>query len=192
MTSNYTSFLSDSLFPSFISSCVPNINLNDLKEEAYLIQDKEKSIDSTNQGGYHSPAFTGEIKYKHLNKLAQITREFAQDVADYHHLNVQLSNLTCWVNINKEYDYNVLHDHYRADLIGCYYISLKENSGDLVVIRNDGSNYGSLYKNRLDLLAFDLKAQTGRLYLIPGQLWHYVMANKGQDDRISVAFNIYF
>jgi hypothetical protein len=46
----------------------------------------------------------------------------------------------------------------------------------------------------LDLVGttFTAKASTGRLYVFPGWLFHYVHAYRGQRPRVSVSCNITF
>jgi hypothetical protein len=41
------------------------------------------------------------------------------------------------------------------------------------------------------LLELNLEPKQGRLYLMPGYLWHYVEANESMKDRISISFNVY-
>ena len=95
-------------------------------------------------------------------------------------------------NINKGNNYNVMHTHGRADLIGIYYAKVPPESGELVVIRNDGSTWGDLYENRQDMIEWAIKPETGRLYILPGHVWHYVTNGKNtREDRISISFNLY-
>jgi len=84
-----------------------------------------------------------------------------------------------------------MHQHGRADLIGIYYVKVPPNSGNLVVLRNDGSQYCDLYENRADMLEYVTEPETGRLYILPGHLWHYVTGSDSEQDRISISFNIY-
>ncbi len=192
---NYSHVLEDTIFPSFIRSCVPNVNLEELKRESYLMQQNEESIKASNYNGYHSPSRKNTDRcenYKNFEQLIHIVKEFSQDTADYYNLDIRFSNLYWWVNINKSYQYNFLHSHFRADLIGAFYINCSENCGDLTIVRKDGSEYGNLYSGRYDMLEIGTVPEPGRLFLIPGHLWHYVKVNESHEDRISVAFNIYF
>ena len=84
-----------------------------------------------------------------------------------------------------------MHSHGRADLIGIYYVTIPPNSGDLVLLRNDGSQYCSLYENRNDMLECVIEPEVGRLYILPGHLWHYVTGSNSDKDRISISFNIF-
>ena len=84
-----------------------------------------------------------------------------------------------------------MHSHGRADLIGIYYVKVPPQSGEFVVLRNDGSQYCNLYENRDDMLGYTTEPEEGRLYVLPGHLWHYVTGNNSKEDRISISFNIY-
>lgn len=193
--SKYNQVLFDNnLFSSFIVSCVPDINLEEIKEEAYAMQKNFVSKEVSNNGGYQSPGFdSGSCNFKNFKLLEKTVEEFAFDIVNDRGLDLPYPDVCWWMNINKNSHYNVLHNHGRADLIGVYYIAAPENSGNLVLVRNDGASYSNLYKNRDDQnLSFRIPTQIGRLYIIPGHVWHYVRTNESQEDRISVSFNIYF
>ncbi len=187
---NYGQVIEDTIFPSFIRSCVPELDLNGLVKECEKMQKLLPSATFSNRGGYQSPGFE-EKRLFHLGQLYHIVGQFAQDTLDEHNLKVKIERLYWWVNINKETDYNVLHQHGKADLIGIFYPLLPENSGDLCILRNDGSQYSLLYKNAPEMVFRYINAQQGRLYLLPGHFWHYVTSNRAEAHRISVSFNIY-
>ncbi len=193
--SDYSHVLEDTIFPSFIRSCVPNLDLTELKKECYSIQEREPSVQASNHGGYHSRTkknMDGCENYNNLGKLIQTVKSFSQDTADHYDLNIDFLESYWWFNINKAYQYNFVHHHFRADLIGVFYASAPRDSGNLTIVRKDGSEYGRLYSRAHNMLEIEIGAETGRLYLIPGHLWHYVKCNESQEDRISVSFNIYF
>ena len=192
--SKYNNVMADrNLFSSFIFSCHPEINLKEIKEEAYTIRKIFPSQNMSNNNGYHSPSFIERSNYKNFDLLKEITEEFSMGVVNDLNLDLSLPKVSWWMNINKECQYNILHTHARADLIGVYYISAPENSGNLVLLRNDGSSYSHLYQNaNAGNLSFTIPAEIGRLYIIPGHLWHYVRTSESQEDRISVSFNIHF
>ena len=189
---NYSRVLEDIIFPSFIRSCVPDMNLEALEKETYLMRENEKSLNVSNNGGYHSPPQMEETEYENLNLLYRFTNAFARQTVDNKNLGVNLTSSHWWVNINQSHDFNTLHNHRRSDLIGLYYIKVPSDSGKLVLMRNDGSQYCNLYKNSKIDLEMDITVEVGRLYIISGHLWHYVTSNMSNQDRISVAFNLYF
>ena len=193
---NYHNIFDTEIFPSFLCSCTPSVDLKLIKSECYQIKDNFECIDTSNRNGYHSPSFTTNNRnefadYKQLTNIIEIAENFSVDTLESKKLNSYISELSFWVNINKSYNYNVMHSHGRADLIGIYYVSVPENSGNFVILRNDGSQYCNLYDGNQDLLEVNLEPKEGRLYLMPGHLWHYVEANESSSDRISISFNVY-
>ena len=194
MPMTYSNVMEDTIFPSFIYSCIPDVDLKELKKESYDISENYRSNQKTNINGYQSPTFTndeinGQSEFK---KLYECVKSFSQDFAKKKNLGLKLNRIGWWVNINKEYDYNLAHHHGNCDLIAVYYVKLPENSGDLVLLRKDGMEYTNLYRNVCHgNLNFKISSDVGRLYLLPSCLWHYVQANQSNEDRISVSFNIY-
>jgi uncharacterized protein (TIGR02466 family) len=192
----YNQTFDTDIFPSFLRSCSPNIDLEILKQECYQVKEFFENTDNSNRSGYHSPSFTTEKSFEYeqfnqLNTLIGVAKVLAQDTLISKNLRSDVGELSFWVNINKSYNYNVMHSHGRADLIGIYYVSVPEDSGNFVILRNDGSQYCNLYDGRSDLLELNLEPKQGRLYLMPGYLWHYVEANESMKDRISISFNVY-
>ena len=183
----YDHVIDKNIFPSFVTSCIPEVDIDSLLEEIYQVRETCDSISNSNAGGYHSPVF----KNDKFSGLLQITKTFCNDLLQQKGLGLQVRDIEYWANINKSYNYNVLHSHGRAELIGIYYVSIPENSGNFVVLRNDGSQYCDLYENRADMLEYVIEPEVGRLYVLPGHLWHYVEASQSEKDRISISFNIY-
>ena len=183
----YDHVIDENIFPTFICSCIPQIDMMSVLEEAYQVQKMYPSEELSNEGGYHSPVFVGS---KFLD-LRNATEKFCNTLLEQKGLGLSVNEIQYWCNINKPYNYNVMHNHGRADLIGIYYVQVPLNSGNLVVMRNDGSHYGNLYENRADMLEYTIDPEVGRLYVLPGHLWHYVTGSNSQKDRVSISFNIY-
>ena len=183
----YDHVIDKNIFPSFISSCIPQIDMMPVLEEAYQVQRLYFSENVSNEGGYHSPKFVGT----QFLSVYNVVEEFCNDLLEQKGLGLKVQSIEYWCNINRSYNYNVMHQHGRADLIGIYYVKVPPNSGNLVLLRNDGSQYCNLYENRADMLEYVTEPETGRLYILPGHLWHYVTGSDSEQDRISISFNIY-
>ena len=191
----YNQIYDTDIFPSFLRSCSPVLDRKELLNQCYQIQKNFPGIENSNSGGYHSPVLGIKDKptfdkFDQLSSLIDITQIFVKDTLESRDITATISDFSLWVNVNKTYAYNVMHSHGRADLIAIYYVVLPENSGNFVVMRNDGSQYCNLYQSRQDLLELTIHPKEGRLYLLPGYLWHYVEANRSEEDRISISFNI--
>ena len=183
----YNHIIDKNIFPSFICSCIPDLNIEDQLLESYSIKNKYPSEEISNEGGYHSPKFIGTKFFE----LRNIVEKFCNNLLEQKNLGLSVESIEYWCNINKCYNYNVMHSHGRADLIGIYYVKIPPSSGNFVVLRNDGSQYCNLYENCSDMLEYITEPEEGRLYILPGHLWHYVTGSNSKEDRISVSFNIY-
>ena len=62
---------------------------------------------------------------------------------------------------------------------------------DLVLQKNDGSSYSTIYQDSNDSNFFPITPEANRFYLLPGHLWHYVDFNTGAEDRISISVNYF-
>lgn len=187
----HTNILCDTIFPSFIRSCMIDIDVNDIRKEIYQIEKNYKSINRSNMGGYHSPLFTNQNKkeykkYQFLSTLSNESIDFVNDtLIEYLNVNQKVKSLTFWTNINKQYDYNIIHTHPHIDLIGIYYPLLPNNSGNLILVRKDGSEYSNLnLESRITI-----NAEERRLYIFPAHIWHWVEPNRSDEDRMSISFN---
>ena len=192
----YNQIFDTDIFPSFLRSCSPILDRKELVNQCYQIQTSFPGVENSNTGGYHSPVLsikdkTTFEKFDQLSGLVDITQIFVKDTLQNRDIISNISDLSFWINVNGTHSYNVMHSHGRADLIAIYYVALPENSGNFVVMRNDGSQYCNLYESRQDLLELTIHPKEGRLYLLPGYLWHYVQANQSSEDRISISFNVY-
>ena len=184
----YDKVTDENIFPTFVCSCIPQIDMMSILEEVYEIQKTHESKTVSNSGGYHSPIFEGN----QFSDLTEVVEEFTNDILDRKDLGSSVREMQYWCNINKGYNYNVMHSHGRADLIGIYYVKAPPESGELVVIRNDGSTYGDLFEHRQDMMEWTIKPEAGRLHILPGHVWHYVTTGSNtKEDRISISFNLY-
>lgn len=192
----YNQLYDTDIFPSFLRSCSPNLDHKNLLDQCYELRESFPGIENSNTGGYHSPVLSAKNrsafqKFDQLSRLIDISQIFINDTLQSREIFATIDDISFWVNVNKTHNYNVMHSHGRADLIGIYYVALPKDSGNFVVMRNDGSQYCNLYETRQDLLELTIHPKEGRLYLLPGYLWHYVQANQSDQDRVSISFNVY-
>ena len=185
---NINSILYNNIFTDYIISTEIDVDLTKLEIETYRIQDGNESLDKTNSGGYHSPLFEDTV-YTEYGKLRRGVIEFT----NYHLLNdldVKYTVDKCewWTNVSGFKDSMELHTHGATDFIGIFYVKVPEDSGYLRLLR---CGAGSVTKLGRQNAVFRCDCVPGRLYLIPGHVWHHVTTNFSQESRISAAFNIY-
>lgn len=92
------------------------------------------------------------------------------------------------------------HSHYSSHLTGIYYVSVPENSGDLLLYETRGSIH-PIWKDkhvehidkygRTGRVIYKMKPEEGTLVLFPSYLIHGVDTNCSNYDRISVPFDVH-
>ena len=99
-----------------------------------------------------------------------------------------------WINVNKGMGYNVHHTHPGCCVIGIYYPKLpknvKDNEGVLSLIRTDPTNHNEAFADIPENCEYFIQPQEKHLYLMPSTVAHYVTPHFGDEERISIAFNI--
>ena len=202
----WTEPIVEEIFQDFSVSTDFAISIEKLQEESYKMMELVNSANRSNVGGWQSPTwYDGDcLKEKPITELfPEFTRlkymiyDFATDVT--HQLKVvggryYVDGCEWWVNKNTYQSYNNIHNHGRADLIGVFYIKSPKDSSYIKLARNDGSAYTKLYRD--DLTTGYTQQMTyppveGKFYLFPGHLWHYVIPQSVEGDRISSSYNLY-
>jgi len=186
------------LFPSFIvSTDLRSLVSNDSIEADFSdIRNKDPGIFKTNIGGWHSELYNeiGDLDdYKFLQELYNLTTEFVDEFLDNNHTNLYVSRMSMWLLENECYAYNTMHNHGKTDLIGVYYSNVPDTCCGITLMRTDsfthtalsGSNNSSEFAT-----SFTPDIICGRLYIIPGHIYHHVRPYEGSGLRRSIVFNI--
>ncbi len=184
------------IFADFVASTTPDVVPEDVADECRKMWKTLPSVDRTNKFGWQSNVFKNdECEYETLTHLTGIVMEFAND---YLHTNQLIDNKFAvqesywWVNVNPTDAFNAIHTHGRADVIAVYYPESHDESA-LQIARNDGSAYSHLYTGDHEEYQqkFVVPCIKGRLFLFPGHVWHYVIANPSSKERLSISYNLY-
>lgn len=151
-----------------------------LAAEIYYCSEVKESKDKSNQGGLQIHDMWDVVRPSdELTVFREKIKEMFLHEYGKPNVDVQV-----WLNINPPGTYNELHSHETpigenyasADYSGVYYVSVPEDSGQLVF--KDSENVERL--TPLDHM----------LVLFPSNIWHGVNPNNSQYDRISIAFNV--
>jgi len=191
----YSEPLNDDIFVDFIHSVYVETDRDSLKGEALELTDSRETVYNSNRG-YQSTSYhrgtpnASEDGLESIERVVESCYEYASVFLEKK-FSASIHKMSWWLNVNRNGEFNVPHNHGRCDLMGLYYISAPPQSGRLVLERNDGSSYSSLYDNEPGGRHIEIDPVEGRLYLIPGHLWHWVENNLSSDPRISIAINIY-
>jgi hypothetical protein len=102
-----------------------------------------------------------------------------------------------WVNINPKGSFHGMHYHANSIISGVYYV--KTNGCGTISFSADSNHFITGKMMSLDSSSFNLfnsarwslPVQDGSLVLFPSSLAHFVPTNEHEEDRISLAFNIF-
>jgi uncharacterized protein (TIGR02466 family) len=108
-------------------------------------------------------------------------------------IEINLDNF--WINSNNKNDYNIMHNHPKANLSGVYYIEVPNDSGNLIfqnhnLLANGINNNYNFFDNPNFYTYFTIMPKKYDLILFPAELLHFVTPNTSNKKRISVAFNL--
>jgi uncharacterized protein (TIGR02466 family) len=171
---------------------VENYNLNEIHKEEYVRMKSEN--------GYYT-------KDKHILDK-QLYNNLKNKIND--HLNFFLKQqlfttndltfyiTTSWINIHKKEDWAQTHSHENSIISGVYYIETTEISGDIIFyvdtcrkLFSPVININFNQRNDLNTDEWIIKPKSGSLILFPSYLSHGVKKNMSENDRISLAFNVF-
>lgn len=150
----------------------------------------------SNKGGWQSNNLYE--KGDELKELINIINDRIINLAknfDYSNINdLQMCNY--WININKSIgDYNEKHNHPKATMVAVYYVRVPYNSGE-IILHNPLQDYdefifGNMIEkyNAYNSSIYKFIPKEGDLIIFPAWIYHNVLCNQTEEERISIAFN---
>jgi uncharacterized protein (TIGR02466 family) len=157
----------------------------ELIEQILKIKSKNKVINVSNVGGWHSEYYTPSFNknlFSYENKLYEMITESVYSLGfevDFH--------VKClWFNVNQPGTYNLTHVHPQSNLSGVFYVKVPQNSGFL---------YFENQQNRMNPLKNEsstcvIEPFEGEVIVFNSSVPHGVYQNTSVYDRISISFNI--
>lgn len=145
-------------------------------------------------GGYQSQKFDFRI----TTLFAAALEETIRQVSDELLINPKSKTMVmdCWANINSPGSYNRKHTHANSMISGVYYPRVPENSGQIVFtdprIQAHVITLPVTRKTAITSRHIKRTPQAGEFILFPSWLEHSVDVNRSGEERVSVAFNIFF
>jgi len=162
------------------------------------------SVNRSNVGGWHSQsdlALRPEASFRTLiQHVAARVRETVDALARERSqgLPPMRMGVHAWAMVMRNGNYTIPHDHGDAHWSTVYYPDAGDadegahpDSGLLALV---DPRHGGRPMPGLDLLGSTFTAQprTGRLFVFPGWLYHYVHAYRGQRPRVAISCNVTF
>jgi uncharacterized protein (TIGR02466 family) len=172
------------------------IDFNKIIKEVYKLQKKDKGRIVSNYGGWQSNVLDLKADTE-INKLLKEIERQAQvcfEELDIKPLYTKKID-TAWININKKSDSNAPHLHPNSILSGCVYIQSDDKAGNIKIHRNAmEAYYYSTYINSDNQYSYEhvyYKPIEHTAIVFPSYLMHSVEPSNSEQDRISIAYNLY-
>ena len=175
------------------------LDIDSLIEFCYEMKRKnEEGVEISNIGGWQSNNVINETHTEFVKLKNKI-----EDAANIYHHDIQLKKIyeqkidNIWVNINQKGHSNEIHNHAFSILSGAFYLTKGESAPIVfehpfkdinihywhpsIIEEWNGANSGHLR----------IIPEPNQLIIFPAWLWHKVLPNKEDTDRISLSFNTY-
>ena len=160
------------------------------------LQKKDRAgINKSNFLGWHSKNFDLELEQPRffVNSISPQLNSVLTDMGwDIKKQEVKITGM--WAIINKKNASNSMHIHSNNYISAAYYVRAPKNCGDIVFY---DPRFAATYRypkisktNKLNSNIVSFQPKEGMLVLFPSYLQHSVNANKTDEERIVISFNI--
>ena len=168
---------------------------NDYIQEIYAFREKYSSVSFSNVDGWRSPdLYSIQMRSTNLKMLLHRIKETVDRTILNGRFTVDIDGL--WYNINSPGSSNHLHHHPGSHLSGIFYINVPKDSEKCGYLNIQSPNNYSEFNYQMALnaehsmVAYNVEPVEGRFFMFPAHLWHCVLTNETDEDRISLACNI--
>jgi uncharacterized protein (TIGR02466 family) len=183
----------DTFFSNFLYSSELDVDVDGCLKEVEKLRSTSESVAFSNRNGWQDQG--RELKKcspDGIESLLDVVNKsigFANAVSSFENLDTEVTDAYFWSNVNPPNSFNVPHTHPGSFLVGCFYLALPENSGQLCFSRNDGSVCAKTFAKKPSEGIMKVEIQVGRIYVFPPWILHYVENNSSDKNRVSIAIN---
>ena len=182
----------DRLWPDFLwhftvdTDKAMKMNEN-IEDRLYQLEEDGKSQITSNDGGFHSGNLREEKCLKPLleDYIPIGLKTIFNDLELDNHCSGDF-NVGVWGNINYPNCQNKPHLHPGSHLSGTYYVRHPADSGNLRLYNPNSYHDLEPFQRHLEIYP-----SPGEFYVWRSDLLHDVGVNRSEEDRISIAFNLY-
>ena len=186
------------MFPTFVwkADLAPEMSQRiNAQLFATLDRMKDKNHNAAGGRGWQSDHDLHELE--EFRELVTCIKEAVRRALDFQKISEEAFEITgLWANLNAPGVAHRIHYHPNNFLSGIYYVQTQEGA-DTVIFHDPRSQTGIIRPPVTELTAENtdqvvVKIKNGTLLLFPSWLSHSVDANKSDETRISISFNIMF
>ena len=173
------------------------LSTHDLTAEILKLRSQDlQGLQITNQGGWHSG--TNLLNHPPLSELFKWTAECCTSAFSELGWDFSLSKPTfnnAWAIVNGPGHSIRAHLHPNSLFSGVIYLQAKPESGSIAFLDPRSGAQAlmpPLRDSELNIMGgrFELEPIPGQLHLFPAWLWHEVGANRTNDERVCISFNV--
>ena len=177
-----------------------NVILEKEKVEPYAAPGSDRRLSPkqiSNVGGWQSADdLVDDVRF---SNIVECVKESFIEVSNKNNykdeLEMYVDNM--WANINRYKDFNMSHIHGESDWSFCYYVSVPQNSGNIVFsdprltrVSRPRDSFLKNFNNDFQHGTYGVSPSDGELIIFPSYLEHSVENNESNEPRISVSGNI--
>ena len=186
MASNFHIF-----FPTLVWTCRCDFDNDALLKQCYEHRNNNPNSHFSNKGGYQGQEFQSEMFTKFVRDNLPKSR--------VHDGKFKRLEIYSWVNINGKGSWNACHSHFKQSqpilFSGVYYVKVPKNSGE-IGFHDPRSMMASRtldeeYLNGNVAPVQYVMPNAGDCYYFPSWFEHEVRENKSEEERVSIAFNVF-
>jgi len=167
-----------------------------------ILAEERRSVGSkkSNSGGWHSDAgqleFCGAAGRTILDRAAQLTNHATTQVFQGYGHEAQSFGWTvqAWANVNRQGNFNRVHNHPGSTWSGTYYIDTgmaegRHETTPLSLFDPCQARASTFFPSTVPNFIY-IAPEPGLMVLFPSYIQHMVTPHKGSEIRISIAFNL--
>lgn len=127
-----------------------------------------------------------------VNLYKKINKYLSEYASDNYPANYKAKTTMSWVYNQRPGEYMNIHSHNKSVFVAVYYVSVPQNSGNLLLLDpRGGVNWINKTENsEIPKLYEEIEPQEGSLVIFPGYVLHEVRRNESQFNRMCIAHNI--
>ena len=186
----------ENLFPTPIY--MSNIDRGFTKQELQFVKEQKKHcVDNTGNINTKDNYILNRKEFKNIKKfIDQCCKDYLEKIISPKN-NIELYVTQSWLNYTEADQYHHRHEHPNSVISGVLYFDCNKENDKILFTNSKGYQQISpeIDKEKFNLWnssTWFFPVETGNLFMFPSSTTHQVETKKGNNTRISLAFNTFY
>ena len=186
----------ENLFP--IPIYMSNIDRKFTKQELQFVKEQKKHcVDNTGNINTKDNYILNRKEFKNIKKfIDQCCKDYLEKIISPKN-NIELYVTQSWLNYTEADQYHHRHEHPNSVISGVLYFDCNKENDKILFTNSKGYQQISpeIDKEKFNLWnssTWFFPVETGNLFMFPSSTTHQVETKKGNNTRISLAFNTFY